>query len=631
MSSVLSPFSCAQFLFSLLYFNLGSIVSAQNEDTIGGLPVNPDYLKVREQVDEMAKTNLTHYTTFFTTAKLNISFCCKSEHLRLTEYSDDSPVFCSLSYSSALPILLTYKTDRPISLLLPQQNQTTLPPSLEAVANYSIMPKSEQLGLAYVLIYASQLNSTGTYEPFLVSGFRVVIVREAGMIDIIFRTGLIILFIIVTYLMGCDLDTSMLRQHLRKPIGPAIGFFCQFILMPTLAFALAKLTPISPEFGFGLFIAGCSPAGGSGKVWTRLLDGDMNLAVTMTLLSTLAAQGMIPLLVLTLGNLIKPLSVDSLPYGMIALQILLMFLPVTGGLLTRRFRPSLADKLRVAVKPSAFIFMLYVTVFGCFAYLSIYKLMVRYPLLVVVAAALPLSGYLLGFAFGRLLCRPWPVVTAISVSLGIPNSGVAILILMNAMPQPEGDLGAIMPIIVALAFSFLRNFPHSGSRANDKLLSDRFVWLGMHKDLKACTRMCPGRQWNKVQRHNKAPIDTSSTAIAQFIYLHLDIAGPVSLDDSCSFSLACVDRFIRWPKATLLPEVAAPTVVKALLSRWIAIFSVPIITSESSGQFESNFFQVLLSFLGTSVHHPAANGMVRRFHRRLKASLRTAYDPCELD
>nr|VZI02462.1 unnamed protein product [Spirometra erinaceieuropaei] len=162
------------------------------------------------------------------------------------------------------------------------------------------------------------------------------------------------------------------------------------------------------------------------------------------------ALGMIPLLLLTLGKLLKPLSVDSLPYGMIALQLLLMFLPVTAGLLTRHFRPSLADKLRLAVRPAALLFLLYVLIFGCLAYLSIYKLMVRYPLLVVVAVVLLLSGYLLGFALARLLCCSWPVVTAISVSMGIPNSGVAILILMNAMPQPEGDLGAIMPIIVAL-------------------------------------------------------------------------------------------------------------------------------------------------------------------------------------
>ncbi|VDN49451.1 unnamed protein product [Dibothriocephalus latus] len=60
-----------------------------------------------------------------------------------------------------------------------------------------------------------------------------------------------------------------------------------------IAFALAKLTPISPEFGFGLFIMGSAPGGGASNVWTRLLDGDLNLSMTMTLISSLAALGML--------------------------------------------------------------------------------------------------------------------------------------------------------------------------------------------------------------------------------------------------------------------------------------------------------------------------------------------------
>nr|VZI41104.1 unnamed protein product [Spirometra erinaceieuropaei] len=60
----------------------------------------------------------------------------------------------------------------------------------------------------------------------------------------------------------------------------------------TIAYALAKLTPISPEFAFGLFIAGCAPGGGASNVWTRLLGGDLDLSITMTLISSLAALGM---------------------------------------------------------------------------------------------------------------------------------------------------------------------------------------------------------------------------------------------------------------------------------------------------------------------------------------------------
>ncbi|BHF80205.1 hypothetical protein SprV_0702332900 [Sparganum proliferum] len=155
----------------------------------------------------------------------------------------------------------------------------------------------------------------------------------------------------------------------------------------------------------------------------------------------------------------------------------------------------------------------------------------------------------------------------------------------------------------------------------------------MHKDLKAWTRACVACQRSKIQRHNKAPIGTFPGHGARFGHVHLDIVGPLPLSNCFSYFLTCVDRFTRWPEAIPLPDIAAPTVVKAFISRWVAIFGAPsTIRTDCGAQFESNLFQSLLSFLGctrirTTAYHPAANGMVERFHRQLKAPLRDAADP----
>nr|VZI46645.1 unnamed protein product [Spirometra erinaceieuropaei] len=125
-------------------------------------------------------------------------------------------------------------------------------------------------------------------------------------------------------------------------------------------------------------------------------------------------------------------------------------------------------------------------------------------------------------------------------------------------------------------FSSLHNPSQSGSRATDKLGSERFVWPGMHKDLKAWTRACIACQRSKIQRHNKAPICTFPGPGARFSHVHLDIVGSLSLSNGCSYLLTCVDRFTRWPAAIPLPDIAAPTLPDLDCSAVEAVFGVTV-------------------------------------------------------
>jgi hypothetical protein len=65
----------------------------------------------------------------------------------------------------------------------------------------------------------------------------------------------------------------------------------------------------------------------------------------------------------------------------------------------------------------------------------------------------------------------------------------------------------------------------------------------------------------------------------------------------------------------------------ALLQGWIQRFGVPgIITSDRGPQFTSSLWAALCSLLSikhtqTTAYHPQSNGLVERFHRRLKDAL----------
>lgn len=46
-----------------------------------------------------------------------------------------------------------------------------------------------------------------------------------------------------------------------------------------------------PYLQFGYFAVGCAPGGGNSNFWTLLLDGNLDLSVTMTFCSNIAALG----------------------------------------------------------------------------------------------------------------------------------------------------------------------------------------------------------------------------------------------------------------------------------------------------------------------------------------------------
>jgi len=61
---------------------------------------------------------------------------------------------------------------------------------------------------------------------------RIIVVREERTIDSVFTASVAILVSILYINFGCAMNWNVCRDTLKRPIGPIIGFFCQFLVMP---------------------------------------------------------------------------------------------------------------------------------------------------------------------------------------------------------------------------------------------------------------------------------------------------------------------------------------------------------------------------------------------------------------
>ncbi len=176
----------------------------------------------------------------------------------------------------------------------------------------------------------------------------------------------------------------------------------------------------------------------------------------------------------------------------------------------------------------------------------------------------------------------------------------------------------VLPKHHRAVFQHLHGIAHPGRLATLRLISSRFVWPGLSKDVTTWARECAACQRSKIHRHFQVRPKPIPVLQRRFAHIHINLLGPLTPSNSFNHILTVIDRTSRRMEALPLANTAAAEVAAALFSGWICKFGVPaIITSDRGAQFTSNIWNSLCLLLQikhqpTTAYHPKANGMVER-------------------
>ncbi|MFC2543378.1 MAG: bile acid:sodium symporter family protein [Aggregatibacter sp.] len=223
---------------------------------------------------------------------------------------------------------------------------------------------------------------------------------------------------IVMFGMGITLTFNDFSEVVKHPKSVIVGVVGQFVIMPAIAFALAKLFVLPTDLAIGVILVGACPGGTSSNVMTYLAKGNTALSVACTTISTLLAPLLTPIIFYVLAS--QWIDIDA--SAMFASVLKMVLFPIFLGLVIRAlFKKQMAQisQTMPLVSVIAIVLILAAVVAG-----SKDKIIDSGLLIFGVVVLHNCLGYLIGFIAAKALRLNNYDSKAIAIEVGMQNSGL---------------------------------------------------------------------------------------------------------------------------------------------------------------------------------------------------------------
>lgn len=248
---------------------------------------------------------------------------------------------------------------------------------------------------------------------------------------------------------GCKVEVEVLRGLLKSPVPLLLGALGQFLVMPLYAYGVSQLVSLPKALSLGLVITCSAPGGGGGYLYSLLLGGDVTLAISMTLVSTVVAAAAMPLSSALYGRILGVHAALHVPFVKILGTLLFIAIPISLGMLVKLRFPALTRVLLALIRPFSFVLI----VGGIFmAYQMGASILANVkPQIVAVGVTVPLLGLLVGTVLAKLAGLSPPQRKTVSIEIGVQNSLLALAVMQLSFRREEADFASQAPFIVALS------------------------------------------------------------------------------------------------------------------------------------------------------------------------------------
>jgi BASS family bile acid:Na+ symporter len=224
------------------------------------------------------------------------------------------------------------------------------------------------------------------------------------------------------------------KRLFQNPKILLTGIISQFFLLPLVTYIFIKLVNPMPSIALGMMMVAACPGGNISNFMSQLAKGNAALSVSLTAFSTLVSLVMTPFNLEFYGNLYPPTaqilkSIELNPWELVKLVTLILGIPLIIGMLVRKYKPVLAQKLMKILKPiSLIVFMLFIII-AFYDNLSIFLNYIHYVLILVIVHNI--LAIATGFYFAKAMKLSYKNQKTLAIETGIQNSGLGLLLIFS--------------------------------------------------------------------------------------------------------------------------------------------------------------------------------------------------------
>ncbi len=247
--------------------------------------------------------------------------------------------------------------------------------------------------------------------------------------------------------LGLHLTPADFRRVLAMPRAVIVALAVQALLLPPVAFLLARAFNLPGELALGLVLLASSPGGVTANLFSHLTRGDVALNVTLTAINSVLALLTLPLWTALALSLFLSAEGNVPPPTRKVIEVAVLVIgPVVLGMVLRAWRPALADR---AEKPVRLLSSLLLGLLIVAAFASEWDTVREFAPVVGAACVLfNIASLGAGYLLPRLLKLDEPQAIAIGFEVGIHNGTLAIFIALEVLGRAQAS---IAPAIYSLS------------------------------------------------------------------------------------------------------------------------------------------------------------------------------------